>query len=80
MRGRLGQLPGYGPGIDGSGVGEAVGQQAQTGAGQGGSAQPGQSGQQGQQGQPGLSEPVARPPRSVGFDDGDDLDVPDFLK
>jgi cell division protein FtsZ len=25
-------------------------------------------------------EPVARPPRTVTFDDNDDLDVPDFLK
>jgi hypothetical protein len=24
--------------------------------------------------------PVARPPRTVNFDDNDDLDVPDFLK
>jgi cell division protein FtsZ len=24
--------------------------------------------------------PVARPPRTVTFDDNDDLDVPDFLK
>jgi len=25
-------------------------------------------------------EPVNRPPRTVTFDDSDDLDVPDFLK
>ena len=50
--------------------------------------QQGQGGQQGggvpQQAQPGQGqgqqEPVARPPRSVTFEEGDDLDVPDFLK
>jgi cell division protein FtsZ len=25
-------------------------------------------------------EPAGRPPRTVTFDEGDDLDVPDFLK
>jgi len=25
-------------------------------------------------------EPVVKPPRTVTFDDNDDLDVPDFLK
>ena len=29
---------------------------------------------------PAQQEPVARPPRTVTFDDNDDLDVPDFLK
>ena len=39
----------------------------------------------GQAGQPAAQpaqhqEPAARPPRTVTFDEGDDLDVPDFLK
>ncbi len=36
--------------------------------------------QGGQQGQPQQATPPAAPPRQVAFDDGDDLDVPDFLK
>ncbi|WP_411282992.1 cell division protein FtsZ [Lapillicoccus sp.] len=47
--------------------------------GQGG--QPLQHGQPAQQGQDqDQVQPVQSPPRSVTFDDGDDLDVPDFLK
>ncbi|MGO1167073.1 MAG: cell division protein FtsZ [Janibacter sp.] len=46
--------------------------------------QPQQGGQQGQPqqgGQPAQQQPKqATPPRQVTFDDGDDLDVPDFLK
>lgn len=41
-------------------------------------AQPQQGGQQAQPQQQGT--PPATPPRQVAFDDGDDLDVPDFLK
>ncbi|MBE3074827.1 MAG: cell division protein FtsZ, partial [Actinobacteria bacterium] len=29
---------------------------------------------------PHLQEPLVKPPRTVTFDDNDDLDVPDFLK
>jgi cell division protein FtsZ len=39
-----------------------------------------QQGQQGHQSQQEQGGDVARPPRSVTFDDSDDLDVPDFLK
>nr|WP_246297219.1 cell division protein FtsZ [Janibacter cremeus] len=43
--------------------------------------QPAQQGGQPQQGQPAQpQQPPAAPPRQVTFDDGDDLDVPDFLK
>ena len=45
--------------------------------------QPQQGGQQGQPqqgGQPAQQPKQATPPRQVTFDDGDDLDVPDFLK
>jgi len=52
-----------------------------------GDGQQGQGGQPAQQGQPVQQgqdqdqvQPVQSPPRSVTFDDGDDLDVPDFLK
>jgi cell division protein FtsZ len=43
--------------------------------GQGAPAPAGQPAQHQQQ-----QEPAARPPRTVTFDDADDLDVPDFLK
>jgi len=44
--------------------------------------QPSSNGAQSPAGQPQVPEPVAmaRPPRTVTFDDNDDLDVPDFLK
>ena len=53
-------------------------QQAQPQQGQPQQAQP-QQGQPTQGGQPQQAAPVT-PPRQVTFDDGDDLDVPDFLK
>jgi cell division protein FtsZ len=40
----------------------------------------GQAAPAGQPAQHQQQEPVARPPRTVTFDDADDLDVPDFLK
>jgi cell division protein FtsZ len=60
-----------------SGNGHA-GQHAQHAQQQAPAGQPAQQGQQGQHGQ--QQEPVARPPRTVTFDDADELDVPDFLK
>jgi cell division protein FtsZ len=62
---------------------------AQTVPGQGGGAQPGAAqpaqapvpAQGAEHGQPVPSgEPVTRPPRTVTFEDNDELDVPDFLK
>lgn len=57
----------------------ANGQQQPVSNGQ--AAQPVHSGQQVQQGQHAhQQEPASRPPRTVTFDDADELDVPDFLK
>ena len=52
---------------------EGQGQQGQQGPG-------GPAPQQDQPAQQAPDQPVQSPPRSVTFDDGDDLDVPDFLK
>ncbi|MGD8149650.1 cell division protein FtsZ [Ornithinimicrobium sp. Y1694] len=75
--------PQQGQGQQGQGhVGQ--GQPGQQGGGQQGQpqGQPGQGQpQQPQQGQPAQQRPAQQPPRQVTFeDDGDDLDVPDFLK
>jgi len=59
------------------------GQQTSSGQQGQGPGGPGQGGQASQQGEPaphGEDQPVQSPPRSVTFDDAEELDVPDFLK
>jgi cell division protein FtsZ len=60
-------------------AGQSGGQQPPA---QQGSPQPGQAPGQPAQGAPGQQQPGQgdRPPRTVTFEDDDDLDVPDFLK